>query len=102
MHPSRRAFFAPRRGSLVAATAVVLVSLAAAVWLSNFPQNRATLWLILPVLAACTGTIQTIRSIRPRWSLYHAGVVLCLYMDLMVVAIILFLLIYPYAQSWTF
>lgn len=97
MHLSRRAFFAPRKGSLVVASAIVLASLAAAVWLSDFPRNRPTLWLIVPVLVSTAATVQTIRSMRPRWNFYHAGVVLCIYMDLMVVAIILFLLIYPYA-----
>jgi len=101
MRLNRRAFFAPRKGSLIVASAVVLTSLALAVWISDFPHNRPTLWLILPVLLSSAATVQTIRSIRPRWDFYHAGVVLCLYMDLMVVAIILFLLIYPYAQAWT-
>ena len=102
MPHNRRAFFKPRRGSLVAASVVVLASLAAAIWLSNFPHNRATLWLILPALVTCVATVETVRSMRPRWNFYHAGVVLCVYMDLMVVAIILFLLIYPFAQNWSF
>ena len=32
-----------------------------------------------------------------RWSLYHGGVLLLIYMDLMVLCMILFLLLYPYA-----
>lgn len=102
MHLSRRAFFAPRRGSLPAASAVVLGSLAAAVWISHFPQNRATLWLIVPVIVACAATLETVRSMRTRWDFHHAGVLLLLYMDLMAVAMILFLLIYPFAQNWSF
>ena len=31
-----------------------------------------------------------------RWGYYHAGVILCIYMDLMVLCMILFFLIYPY------
>lgn len=101
MRLSRRAFFTPHKGSLIASSGVVLVSLAAAVWISDFPRNRATLWLLAPLLLGCAATVQTIRSMRPRWNFYHAGVVLCLYMDLMVVAIIVFLLIYPFAQAWS-
>ncbi len=101
MRLNRRAFFAPRKGSLIVSSALVLTSLAAAVWISGFPRNHPTLWLIIPLLLSSAGTIQTIRSMRPRWDFYHAGVLLCLYMDLMVVAIILFLLIYPYAQTWS-
>ena len=99
MQISQRAFFEPPRGSLIISSGVVLCSLAAAVWISNFPHNRATLWLIVPVLVACAATVETMRSMRPRWSFYHAGVILCIYMDVMVVAIILFLLIYPYTQT---
>ena len=102
MQLSRRAFFAPRRGSLPIASAVVLGSLAAAVWMSHFPQNRATLWLIVPVLIASAATLETVRSMRRRWDFRHAGVVLLLYMDIMAMAMILFLLIYPFAQTWTF
>jgi hypothetical protein len=101
MHLSRRAFFAPRKNSLVVSSAVVLASLAAAVWISDFPHNRPTLWLIFPILISSAATIETVRSMRPRWNFYHAGVLLCLYMDLMVVSIMLFLLIYPYAQNWS-
>ncbi|HEY0264695.1 MAG TPA: hypothetical protein VGC07_09230 [Granulicella sp.] len=34
---------------------------------------------------------------QKRWSFYHGGVLLCIYMDLMVVSLILFFLLYPYA-----
>ena len=33
-----------------------------------------------------------------RWSFYHAGVILCVYMDLMAMCTILFFLIYPYTH----
>jgi hypothetical protein len=34
---------------------------------------------------------------RRRWSFYHGGVLLCIYMDLMAVTLILVFLLYPYA-----
>ncbi len=77
---------------------LVWTSVIAAILLSNFPHNRATLLNIIPATVAVAGTLDTLRCIRRRWSFYHAGVIFCLYMDLMAVFIILFLLIYPYAR----
>jgi hypothetical protein len=34
-----------------------------------------------------------------RWSFYHAGVILSLYMDLMAITLVLFFLLYPYLVS---
>jgi hypothetical protein len=86
----------PRHRSLVRGNVLVWASLVGAVWISNFPHTRASALQIFPTLAALAGTADTLRCIRKRWSFYHAGVLLCLYMDLMAVSVILFLLIYPY------
>jgi hypothetical protein len=86
----------PRRRSLIRANTLVLLSFFSAVRLSHFPQNHATLFLILPALIAMIGTADTIRCMQRRWNFYHGGVVLCIYMDLMAVAMILFFLFYPY------
>ncbi len=85
-----------RHRSLARANAVVWGSLVGAVLISNFPHTRASALQIFPALLALAGTADTWRCIRKRWSFYHAGVMFCLYMDLMVVSAILFLLIYPY------
>ena len=90
-----------RQRSLIRGNVLVLVSFVAAVALSDFPHNRPTLLLILPTLMAIVGTAETVRCIRKRWSFYHAGVILCIYMDLMAVALILFFLIYPYSHFLT-
>ena len=39
------------------------------------------------------------RCLRLKWSFYHGVVILLLYMDIMVIAMILFLLLYPYDGS---
>ena len=88
----------PRQKSLVRANLVVLFSLLAAIFLSDFPHNRATLWLILPTICIFIGTADTVRCIRKRWSFYHAGVVFCIYMDLMADCMVLFFLLYPYTN----
>ena len=87
-----------RRHSLLRGNLLVLTSVVAAILLSDFPNNRPTLLLIFPALAAAFGTLDTARCMRRRWDFYHAGVILCIYMDLMALAIILFLLLYPYGS----
>lgn len=90
------AAFNPRAHSLPRACALVLGSLALAIPLSHFPRLRPDPFMVLPALIAIVGTADTMRCIQRRWNLYHAGVILCIYMDLMTVVLILFLLFYPY------
>ena len=89
-------FLNPRFRSVVRGNLLVLLSLAAAFFLSDFPHNRQTLLLALPTATALAGTVDTIRCMQPRWSFYHGGVLLCVYMDLMAVSMILFFFVYPY------
>lgn len=84
-----------RQRSLLRANLLVFAALMLAFYLSDFPHNRASLLLVLPLLLALAGTADTLRCMRPRWNWYHGGVLLCAYMDLMVVCLILFFLIYP-------
>jgi hypothetical protein len=90
--------FNPRVHSLLRGSLLVLLSLAVSLLLSDFPHNRPTLFLILPALFAIAGTADTVRCMQRRWSFYHAGVILCIYMDLMALCMILFFLLYPYAR----
>lgn len=76
----------------------MLLSLAWALLLSDFPHNRANPFLMLPAAAAIAGTVDTVRCMQRRWSFYHGGVLLCVYMDLMALCMILFFLLYPYAR----
>jgi len=92
----RPAFLNPRLHSLSRANALVWGSVLLAVLISRFPHTRPTALQIVPTALAFAGTAETMRCIRKRWSFYHAGVLLCLYMDLMALSIILFFLIYPY------
>ncbi len=86
----------PRVHSLARGNILVLVSTFASIPISHFPHLRPTLFLLLPALGAIIGTGETIRCIQRRWSYYHAGVVFCIYMDLMALSLILFFLLYPY------
>jgi len=90
------AIFHLRCRSLLRGTLLVLGSFAAAFPLSGFPHTHATLLLLIPALLALLGTFDTIRCIQPRWNLYHGGVILLIYMDLMAVCLILVFLLFPY------
>jgi hypothetical protein len=78
------------------ASTLVLGSLVVAVLLSHYPRIERAPLLVLPVLIALAGTVDTVRCIQRRWSFYHAGVMLCIYMDMMTLALMLFFLFYPY------
>jgi hypothetical protein len=85
-----------RRRSLWRGNLLVLGSFAAAFRLSDFPRSRATLLLVIPAVFALLGTVDTARCMQKRWSFYHGGVVLCIYMDLMAMMLIVFFLLGPY------
>ena len=84
-----------RQRSLLRANLLVFASLMVAFRLSHFPQNRASIWIAIPLLLSLVGTLDTVRCMRSRWSWYHGGVVLCAYMDLMAICLIAFFLVYP-------
>ena len=95
------ALFHLRQRSLLRANVLVLGSLVAAIPLSHFPNIEPSPLLVIPALVALAGTVDTVRCIRRRWSLYHGGVLMCIYMDLMVLSLVFFLLVYPYLPPIT-
>jgi hypothetical protein len=88
--------FNPRSPSLVRANIIVFGSLACAILLAHPPHLRPTLWLFLPALGVVAGAADTARCMQRRWSFYHAGVLLCLYMDLLIITLVFFMLVFPY------
>lgn len=86
-----------RARSLVRGTLMVLFALGLSFALSGFPHAHASLLLVIPALLGLWGTFETSRCLQLRWSFYHGGVLLLLYMDIMALAMIFFLLLYPYA-----
>lgn len=72
--------------------------MAASLLLAGFPNIDAlhgSPWQILPALAAAWGMVETARCMRRKWSLYHAGVLILLYAELMILALALFLWLLP-------
>jgi hypothetical protein len=86
----------PRVRSLARGNVIVLSSLCIATLMSQAPHLRPMPLLLLPAIGCLVGMADTLRCMQKRWSFYHGGVLLCLYMDLMAVTMVLFYLIYPY------
>jgi hypothetical protein len=87
--------FRLRQRSLPRAILLSLGSFAASLRLAGFPsiQNlHGSYWQIVALIVAAWGMAETARCLQRRWSLYHAGVLLLLYSDLMILAAIVVLL----------
>jgi hypothetical protein len=94
----RTPIFRLRQRSLVRGLALSLAAFAVSLRLAGFPDVRTlhgSLWQLLVACAAALGMVDTARCLRPKWSLYHAGVLILLYSELMILALVLFLSIYP-------
>ena len=66
--------------------------------LGGFPDIHAlhsSHWQILAALVAFWGMVETARCLGRRWNLYHAGVLLLLYTDLMILAMAVVLFLFP-------
>jgi len=63
--------------------------------LAGFPsiQNlHGSYWQIVALLVAGWGMAETARCLQRKWSLYHAGVMILLYTDLMILVTIVVML----------
>jgi hypothetical protein len=52
-------------------------------------------WQIAVLAFGVWGLAETARCLRRKWSLYHAGVLILLYTELMILTMIVFLIVYP-------
>jgi hypothetical protein len=95
----RFSIFSLLRKSLVRGTLLALGSLWVSFRLSGFPEVHTCLWLILPLLLTCAATWDTARCLQKRWSFYHGGVILLIYVDLMILLMISFLLLAPFSST---
>jgi hypothetical protein len=94
----RSNIFRLRQKSLLRATLLSLGAFAASLRLAGFPNIgdlHGSHWQFLALLVAAWGMAETARCLRRAWSPYHAGVLLLLYTDLMILAGIVFLLAIP-------
>ena len=94
----RPAFLQLRRRSLVRGIVLSLGAMAGSLRLAGFPDVthlHASAWQFLPVAAAAWGMVDTARCMGRTWSLYHGGVLILLYSELMILAMAVFLWVYP-------
>jgi CO dehydrogenase/acetyl-CoA synthase gamma subunit (corrinoid Fe-S protein) len=90
--------FRLRQKSLLRAMLLSLGAFAASLRLAGFPNINdlhGSHWQFLALLVAAWGMAETARCLRREWSLYHAGVLILLYTDLMILAGIVVLLSVP-------
>ena len=87
-----------RQKSLPRAILLSLGAFAASLRLAGFPHIQdlhGSTWQFLPLLVAAWGMAETARCLRRKWSFYHAGVLILLYANLMILAGIVVLLAIP-------
>jgi hypothetical protein len=90
--------FRLRQRSLPRGIVLSLGALLASMRLAGFPDANhlhASNWQFLPVIAAAWGMVDTARCLGRKWSLHHAGVLILLYSELMILAMTVFLWLYP-------
>jgi len=66
--------------------------------LAGFPyiENlHSSHWQIVALLVAAWGMAETARCLQRKWSLYHAGILILLYADLMILTAIVVLMTVP-------
>jgi hypothetical protein len=93
----RISFFRLRQRSLLRGVLVSLGAMAASLRLAGFPDEsalHASNWQMLVLPLAGWGMAETARCLGRQWSLYHAGVLILLYTDLMILLMVLFLWLY--------
>jgi hypothetical protein len=89
--------FRLRRPSLPRGILLSLGAFAASLRMAGFPyiENlHGSHWQIAAVPFACWGMVETARCLGRRWSLYHAGVLILLYSELMILAMVLSLWVF--------
>jgi len=94
----RSNLFRLRERSLARGVLLALGGLAASMRVAGFPRDEAlhtSRWQIVLAPVVLWGMIETARCLSRRWSLYHAGVLILLYAELMSLAMVLFLWLYP-------
>lgn len=92
------AIFRIRKKSLARGIVLSLSAFVASLLLAGFPHIEnlhGSQWQFLALLVAIWGMGETIRCMGRKWSLYHAGVLILLYSDLMILTLIVFLVAYP-------
>lgn len=95
---SRISIFRLRQRSLARGIVLALGAFGASLRLGGFPDINAlhsSHWQAVPALVAFWGMAETARCLDRKWSFFHAGVLILLYTDLMILAMAVVLFLYP-------
>ena len=90
--------FRLRQKSLLRGVGLCLIAFAASLRLAGFPRIedlQRSPWQIVLIPVVCWGMVDTFRCLGKKWSLHHAGVLIMLYSELMILAAVVTLWIYP-------
>lgn len=90
--------FRLRQKSLVRAIVLSLGAFFLSLRLAGFPHIEtlhSSRLQILALLAAAWGMAETARCLQRKWSLYHAGILILLYSNLMIMTAIVVLMTVP-------
>jgi len=91
------ASFRLRQRSLLRGICLSLMSMAVSLRLAGFPyieDLHGSRWQIPLIATVLWGMTDTFRCLGRRWSLYHAGVLILLYAELMILATVVFLALF--------
>jgi hypothetical protein len=91
----RLTIFRLRQRSLARGVLLSVGAFAASLLLAGFPhieRLHGSDWQMAALVVAVWGMVETGRCLQPRWSFYHAGVMILLWTDLIVLAAIVALL----------
>lgn len=94
----RISIFRLRQKCLVRGIVLSLAAFITSLLLAGFPhieRLHGSPWQIAALFVAAWGMAETGRCMRGKFSLYHAGVLLLLYSDLVILTLIVFLVAYP-------
>ena len=94
----RSSIFRLRQKSLARGVVLSLGAFMVSLRLAGFPHIEdlhGSRWQLVALLFALLGMGETVRCLDRKWSLYHAGVLILLYTNLMILAMILLLVAYP-------
>ena len=92
----RPSIFRLRQKSLARGILLSTGAFVASLLLAGFPDVNhlhSSPWQVVALLAAACGMVETARCLRNKWSLYHAGILILLYTDLIIMAAIVALLV---------
>jgi hypothetical protein len=91
----RFSIFRLRQKSLARGVLLSVGAFAASLRLAGFPsiaRIHGSDWQLAALLAAAWGMVETARCLQRRWSFYHAGVMVLLWADMIILVAIVALL----------